>query len=438
MGVAAWEHGGLKAVATRAYVTGQLVLAENPAVHVGREEGGDRARDEWRLTRALLEQGRRGEWAAQYVATQRTSADDDAAAEGMAAEMGLPLADVAAVHAAVCGNAFVLETPLLGCEYGAGWYDRACRLNHSCAPNCASVRQGPAMVIRACAVIGEGQELQHSYLPPWLLVQPYAVRAPHLPFRCVCERCEAERGLPAPPGLGQERTAAADALAAVRARQLADGDAGVLASAAAALKQVGREAQSSPGVVIALATAVVAAWHQLGASPSAEAQAAIGAWCRLAAEAAVELPRRYAAAPAPAVAWLQQAWAVLAYVHQGGLKQSTVSRAAVGLQRMAAAHSGLGVLSHDLTLIARGKEDEMAAPPLGALVEAVWKALSTRSAEFDAPGLELDRCAACGRVEPRKAAFQRCSRCKGVKYCSAAHQREHWPVHKAACKAHAV
>jgi len=92
-------------------------------------------------------------------------------------------------------NAFGLETPLLGVEYGAAWYETSCRLNHSCAPNCVSVRLGGNMAIFASRDIHTGEELTHSYLPPRLLLLPEAARAAHLHFApCECDRCTRARG----------------------------------------------------------------------------------------------------------------------------------------------------------------------------------------------------------------------------------------------------
>jgi len=42
---------------------------------------------------------------------------------------------------------------------------------------------------------------------------------------------------------------------------------------------------------------------------------------------------------------------------------------------------------------------------------------------------------ACNAQEAHAAHFKRCAACKGAVYCCREHQVEHWPVHKAACKA---
>ncbi len=47
----------------------------------------------------------------------------------------------------------------------------------------------------------------------------------------------------------------------------------------------------------------------------------------------------------------------------------------------------------------------------------------------------LTRCAVCGKAFP---APKSCGRCKDVGYCSKEHQRQHWPEHKATCKAFAA
>ena len=49
----------------------------------------------------------------------------------------------------------------------------------------------------------------------------------------------------------------------------------------------------------------------------------------------------------------------------------------------------------------------------------------------------LHTCAlpSCGAREAHVALFKKCSACGAVVYCSKQHQAEHWPAHKAACKA---
>ena len=50
-------------------------------------------------------------------------------------------------------------------------------------------------------------------------------------------------------------------------------------------------------------------------------------------------------------------------------------------------------------------------------------------------GLRACALASCGAHEAHAAHFKRCAGCKAVVYCCKAHQAEHWPAHKAACKA---
>ena len=61
------------------------------------------------------------------------------------------------------------------------------------------------------------------------------------------------------------------------------------------------------------------------------------------------------------------------------------------------------------------------------------KSLADAQAAKDA-GVPLRVCAlpSCGA---REAHFKKCSACGQVVYCSKQHQTEHWPAHKAACKA---
>ena len=105
---------------------------------------------------------------------------------------GLTISEVTQLYAVVRANAFGLETALLAIEYGAAFYERACRFNHSCAPNCASIRIGGCMAIFAGKIVPAGAELCHSYLPPRMLIIPRGERAAHLHFACECPRCATE------------------------------------------------------------------------------------------------------------------------------------------------------------------------------------------------------------------------------------------------------
>jgi hypothetical protein len=49
----------------------------------------------------------------------------------------------------------------------------------------------------------------------------------------------------------------------------------------------------------------------------------------------------------------------------------------------------------------------------------------------------LPSCGVRSRAQhgPAAAELQKCSACLRAAYCGAAHQREHWPAHKGACRA---
>ena len=68
--------------------------------------------------------------------------------------------------------------------------------------------------------------------------------------------------------------------------------------------------------------------------------------------------------------------------------------------------------------------------------ERHMKSLADAQAAKDA-GVPRRTCAlpACGAREAHVGHFKRCGACGGVFYCSKGHQAEHWPAHKAACKA---
>jgi hypothetical protein len=54
-----------------------------------------------------------------------------------------------------------------------------------------------------------------------------------------------------------------------------------------------------------------------------------------------------------------------------------------------------------------------------------------------ATSLERRSCglASCGAREAHPDHFKSCAACRGPVYCCKEHQTEHWPSHKAACKA---
>lgn len=85
-----------------------------------------------------------------------------------------------------------------GTDYGHGLFENACKLNHSCKPNCAwlTTQDGKAKEIRAIATIEEGEELTIDYVGNALESIPQ--RRQELlttkGFICQCDRCSAENG----------------------------------------------------------------------------------------------------------------------------------------------------------------------------------------------------------------------------------------------------
>ena len=142
-----------------------------------------RVPNEWLLTHQLLEarhqllggsdeEGRHDrtrmsmrEWAGEYASKAPASEaserrrDEEVAAE-LAREIGsqdVTAEDVVAVHAAVCANAFALEAMCTRLNYGAGFFRAAAYVNHSCDPNCLSLRLGGNMAIFAARGRGGGR-----------------------------------------------------------------------------------------------------------------------------------------------------------------------------------------------------------------------------------------------------------------------------------------
>ncbi|EOD34434.1 hypothetical protein EMIHUDRAFT_228606 [Emiliania huxleyi CCMP1516] len=185
---------------------GAVLLTEAPAATTCGDDESESV--EAALAKALLESGRGSDWAARFAAPQqRGGATEHAAAAPPISDealrrlcaSGVDEVAALAVYDAVRHNAFGLETPLLGVEHGAAFYETAAKLNHSCDPNCLSTRLGGNFALFAVAAIEEGSELFHSYLPPRLLVLPRRARRAHLHFPCRCSRCEAEPEEPPSP-----------------------------------------------------------------------------------------------------------------------------------------------------------------------------------------------------------------------------------------------
>ena len=80
---------------------------------------------------------------------------------------------------------------------GARCYERSCRINHSCNPNCLAVSDGDAQTIVAACNISAGEELTISYLG-LLLYADTQTRQSKLysdkHFTCACPRCQSSNG----------------------------------------------------------------------------------------------------------------------------------------------------------------------------------------------------------------------------------------------------
>ena len=152
------------------------------------EFAGGRVPNEWLLTHQLLEarhqllggsdeEGRYDrtrmsmrEWAGEYASKAPASEaserrrDEEVAAE-LAREIGsqdVTAEDVVAVHAAVCANAFALEAMCTRLNYGAGFFRAAAYVNHSCDPNCLSLRPRTCRRTSCCCRARRGGRCSRS------------------------------------------------------------------------------------------------------------------------------------------------------------------------------------------------------------------------------------------------------------------------------------
>jgi len=82
-----------------------------------------------------------------------------------------------------------------GANFGHGLFETACRMNHSCKPNCVWItsQDGRAKEVRAIKIIEEGEELTIDYVGEAL--EPTPQRRKELlmtkGFTCQCDRCSA-------------------------------------------------------------------------------------------------------------------------------------------------------------------------------------------------------------------------------------------------------
>jgi hypothetical protein len=193
---------------------------------------------EWTLTRALLvDPAARGahyadraprEWAAEYARIRPGRRDADAnpererhelhVASELAEEIGgdVTVDDVVAVHAVVCANAFALEAMCTRLNYGAGFFAAAAYMNHSCDPNCLSLRLGGNMAVFAARDVHPGGGA-HALVPPVASAAASATRAAvasilRLPVRALSEARagfeEEERPNRVDPGVRRDEGAA--------------------------------------------------------------------------------------------------------------------------------------------------------------------------------------------------------------------------------------
>jgi len=85
-----------------------------------------------------------------------------------------------------------------GKDYGHGLFEKACKMSHSCKPNCVwlTTQDGRAKEIRAISTIEEGEELTIDYVGE--VLEPIPHRRQELlitkGFLCECSRCAGKHG----------------------------------------------------------------------------------------------------------------------------------------------------------------------------------------------------------------------------------------------------
>ena len=112
---------GIHCVARRALLPGDPVLLEPPLVstRTATVDGLPSAEPEWMLVHALLTAGKRRRWALQYASLAGAAPSGlEAVCSWLSEAHGVAADEPALLWQAVRGNAFGLETPLLGVESG--------------------------------------------------------------------------------------------------------------------------------------------------------------------------------------------------------------------------------------------------------------------------------------------------------------------------------
>ena len=479
---------GAHCVATRSLAAGDTVLIEAP-IATTRDQVADGLptdMNEWMLTHALLTKGRGRSWANAFCkmggAAPLPDEDGGATLKWLARTHSLPEQDVAAVMEVVRRNAFGLETPVLSVEYGAAFYeDAAPRLNHSCDPNCVSTRLGGNMAVFAARAISVGEELTHSYLPPRLLLLPRALRGEYLHFPCACVRCTAEprevaavqHDLGFPPSHAKsddgERIARFKLLSAAANHEevLKAGDA-LLFRQPTLLGLL----HERPLAALDICLPYIAAYWALcalgggggggsggGRSGGKSGGVALGLAAHLAASAVDDIEARssrgelQSPVPAAPTAWLRGSLAVCCYLLGARTRDLTAPALCAALQELRTLFGGgAAFLRDDLPFLEGGEMDKAAgeaavarpSPSLRTVAAAVFAIPpNPKGLAVELPTLFSEPCArrGCARRDGGRGSarvgdgFQRCSRCRAVKYCSIDCQRADWPVHKRRCVA---
>ena len=472
---------GSHCVATRSLAPGQVLLLEAPLVSTSTDvaPGLPSIEVEWTLVHALLSVGRAYQWARDFCRTgpplTATSETHTELLHWLCSTHRVTVKAVLLLYQVVCANAFGLETPLLGVEYGAAFYEQACRFNHDCDPNCLSIRLGGNMAVFACAAIAEGQELRHSYLPPRLLVCPARKRRAHLHFECDCRRCarelmgseeeeeeeESAAALGFPPG----HAATPDGIAVASFTIVcATGDhAATVRQGGPLISHLAPLLRARPLAALDVVAPFLAAYWQLERRPaSSTAEAALAADIYAGAAEALAATRAAQhgvdahavvgsgvstfAPPRVAVQALRSASAIQALLLRARLRESVVGPALHALAQLQQMYGGtFDWLRDDVPFVqaapADGARDEL-LPSLAEAVAAAMAAGATAGAPLEAavyarlPRLSLDACCgtACTKLEAVPAAFCRCSSCRAVKYCGESCQRAHWSAHRRVCE----
>eukprot|EP00299_Pterocystis_sp_00344_P018407 c9187_g1_i1.p1 GENE.c9187_g1_i1~~c9187_g1_i1.p1 ORF type:complete len:467 (+),score=105.02 c9187_g1_i1:39-1439(+) len=444
---------GRHCVATTKISKGEMILFEEPLVllKAGQTElalSSDAV--EWQLTVLLLLHGKREEWTRKYTAIyNELHAEPSDVIQSIRLQLSslspeITASDIISIYRTVCCNAFSLDTPILNITFGVAFFEKAAYFNHSCHPNALSLRMGGNMAIFAATEIQKGDQIFHSYVPPHFLVGPKNIRRFHIPFPCVCERCETEshdtsqilESLTFPPD--HSTSAHGKLVADFKLSALAEDHQVTLELGDRMFSNMWDWFSSHPIAAIDILSTYLSNFFSFATifeEMSFESQR----WFRECVVLWYQSFHRLVSVgctPLPLLRHLISFSALLMVTFATHVNETIIPIATEGLSGIRDLYGrDLASLREDIAYLNlfQSQHSRMFVRPLAQFADAFVGKGPAKWSQF-LPTLNSDCCAfvGCAQVESNSR-FGRCSACKRVKYCSGEHQKSDWKHHKVVC-----